>query len=80
MGRHLFVVAVGVLDVVGVERRKAEDVIDHPRLIVVRVDVVSRHLRTLIKRMVLVGVSVDSLALATPSMRGGWALIAESNV
>jgi hypothetical protein len=73
----VFMFAVSILQLVRIQRRIREHVVN-PRLIVVRVNVVGGHVEALIQRMIFGRVPVDSLTFATSTCRG--TLIAESNV
>lgn len=64
MGRHLFVIAVCVLQLVRVERRIAEHVLHQSRLIMERFDVISSHVYALVEGMVF-DVSVNSFSFST---------------
>lgn len=73
------VVAVSIFQLLGVQRRIAEHVLDEARLVVI-VELVRRHVGALVQRVVLGGVAVGSLALATAAMRCRRALVAKTDV
>jgi hypothetical protein len=65
-GHVSFVIAVSILELIGVERRISEHFLDnHSRVIVIRVNVVDGHVKALIQRMIFGRVSVDSLTFST---------------